>query len=163
QVIRASLSALGRLTRDESPIHLVPILRLLRRLAQESKEKALRTEALALLNRQAGQSFAIEERATDAATLQRAYQPVFAWFEKQHASLARALYDTSDEAPAFWDKVLKSVDWSKGDAIRGETLFQQRACQTCHSGTRALGPDLTGVANRLSREDLFTAIIDPSR
>src|SRR5262249_48477586 len=88
---------------------------------------------------------------------------VFIWFEKEHASFARALYDTTDEDPAVWDKLLKSVDWSKGDAIRGENLFQQRACQTCHSGTRALGPALTGVANRLARADLLNAIIDPSR
>src|SRR5207302_2544431 len=67
------------------------------------------------------------------------------------------------EDPAVWDSLLRSVDWHKGDARRGEVLFRTRACQTCHAGSRALGPDLSGVANRFSRDDLFTAIIYPSR
>ena len=33
----------------------------------------------------------------------------------------------------------------------------------CHSGSSRIGPDLTGVAGRFSRDDLFTAIISPSR
>ncbi|TMQ29273.1 MAG: c-type cytochrome, partial [Planctomycetota bacterium] len=85
------------------------------------------------------------------------------WFTKQHPDLARALHEEGDDDPAVWNKLLAAVDWSKGDALRGEAIFRQRACQTCHTGSRALGPDLTGVATRFSRDDLMTAIIYPSR
>src|SRR5262249_26775073 len=112
---------------------------------------------------QSGQGFNIAEKGSDAVALKDAYRATFSWFEKQHPSLSRALYETGDQDPAVWDKLLKQVDWSKGDAARGEVLFRDRACQPCHAGPRALGPDLTGIATRLSREDLFTAIIDPSR
>ena len=57
---------------------------------------------------------------------------------------------------------LERVDWSTGDAGRGAKVFRDRGCQTCHAGPRSLGPDLTGVTDRLSRDDLFTAIVAPS-
>src|SRR5262249_54074826 len=77
----ACLAALEQLPRDESPRNFVPLLRLLRRSLGEAKEKPLRARALALLNRQSGERFAVTEPA-DAAGLRTAYQPVFAWFEK---------------------------------------------------------------------------------
>ena len=36
-------------------------------------------------------------------------------------------------------------------------------CAACHSGAQALGPDLRGVTGRFSRDDLFTAILQPGR
>jgi putative heme-binding domain-containing protein len=42
-------------------------------------------------------------------------------------------------------------------------VYQRRNCFACHSGSRRLGPELTGIAQRFSRDDLFTAIIDPSK
>jgi putative membrane-bound dehydrogenase-like protein len=163
EVVRACLLALERLPRDTSATNLVPVLRLLRRLEQEPREKALRAQVLALTARQTGQAFALQEKGTDTAVLKRTYQPVFRWFEEHNPQLVRALNDADEDDPAVWDKFLKTVDWDKGDAIRGESLFRSRACQTCHAGTRALGPDLTGVTRRFSRPDLFTAIIFPSR
>jgi putative membrane-bound dehydrogenase-like protein len=163
QVVHASLSALEALPRDPSPKNLVPLLRLLRRLQQEPREGRVRTQTVALIVRQAGRPFSIKEETTDAAALKRTYLPVFQWFEKQHPTLVRALNDTGSEDPAVWDQLLKRVNWKEGDAVRGEALFRNRACQTCHAGARALGPDLTGVTSRFSREDLFTAIIYPSR
>ena len=55
------------------------------------------------------------------------------------------------------------MDWSAGDGKRGAAVFQRKSCYRCHGETRRLGPDLTGVAQRFSRDDLFTAIIDPSK
>ena len=57
---------------------------------------------------------------------------------------------------------LKRVDWSKGETARGLAVYRDRGCQTCHEAARALGPDLAGVTNRMSRDDLFTAIAAPS-
>jgi putative heme-binding domain-containing protein len=55
------------------------------------------------------------------------------------------------------------VNWKGGDVTRGAGLFQQRGCQTCHSGSTPLGPDLGGIADRFSPVDLFNAIIFPNR
>jgi putative membrane-bound dehydrogenase-like protein len=163
QVLNACLTALDQLPRDDTPRNLLPLLRLLRRLEQEPKERALRRHVLALLVRQSAKPFAIDEGATDSTSLKRTYAPVYTWFTKQHPDLASALHEDGDDDPAVWNKLLAAVDWSKGDAVRGEAIFRQRACQTCHTGSRALGPDLTGVATRFSRDDLMTAIIYPSR
>ncbi len=163
QVLRVCLSALQSLPRDPTAQAMVPILRLLRRLEQEPKEWVLRKQALALLMRQAGVTFDVHEGARDTVRLKQAYEPVFRWFGQQYPSLAKAVHESNGEDPAVWERLLKTVDWSGGDAARGEQIFRTRACQTCHTGSRALGPDLTGVTSRFSRDDLFTAIIYPSR
>src|SRR5205823_4648641 len=141
---------------------LVPAYRLLRRLLLEPKEAVLRKQMLALLSRQSGESFSIPETKADPVALKQAYRPVFEWFERQHPSLAGLLQTDGNEDPAVWKKLLASVIWEKGDAKRGEAVFRNRACLTCHSGPSRLGPDLNGVASRFNRDDLFTAIIYPS-
>jgi putative heme-binding domain-containing protein len=55
------------------------------------------------------------------------------------------------------------VDWSAGDRERGGAVFSKASCASCHSGAQALGPDLRGVGGRFSRDDLFTAILQPSK
>lgn len=62
-----------------------------------------------------------------------------------------------------WKTQLEQVDWSAGIAERGKLAFQKRSCIKCHAGTSPLGPDLAGAAARFSREDLFAAILDPSK
>jgi putative heme-binding domain-containing protein len=62
-----------------------------------------------------------------------------------------------------WERRLAGLNWAAGKAERGRQVFQQASCASCHSGGQALGPDLRGVANRFSRADLFTAILQPSR
>src|SRR5262249_14638443 len=59
--------------------------------------------------------------------------------------------------------ILTQAAWDKGDRERGRLLYEKRGCTQCHGGRSALGPDLAGVADRFSREDLFTAILLPSR
>ena len=62
-----------------------------------------------------------------------------------------------------WKKRLAGLTWSEGDVERGRQVFAKASCATCHSGTQALGPDLLGVTGRFSRDDFFTAILQPSR
>ena len=59
--------------------------------------------------------------------------------------------------------MLRDVNWSKGDIDRGSEIYNRRACAQCHSVSGSLGPDLSGVTNRFSKDDLFTAIAIPSR
>jgi putative heme-binding domain-containing protein len=52
------------------------------------------------------------------------------------------------------------------DLDRGKALFRGALCSQCHRfGTagKPSGPDLTAVAARFGRQDLLTAIIDPSK
>jgi putative membrane-bound dehydrogenase-like protein len=163
QVVRAALSALAALPRDPNPEGLVPPLRLLRRLLLEPKEADLRSRALDLVNRQAGESLSVRETATDPKALKETYRPVFDEFARRHPELAAALNASDEEDPGAWSERLKAVDWSQGRADLGEAIFRARSCQGCHSGPRALGPDLGGVTRRFSRDDLFAAILFPSR
>jgi putative membrane-bound dehydrogenase-like protein len=162
-VVSACLTALERLPPDGSARNLVPVLRLLRQLEQEPREARLRGRVLALLVRQTGRQFPVKEQHDQVTALRHCYQPIFDWFAKEHPEFGAALNDTGDEDPAAWARLLGGVDWSKGHAARGEAFFRARSCATCHTGTRALGPDLAGVTTRFSRDDLFTAIIYPSR
>jgi putative heme-binding domain-containing protein len=71
------------------------------------------------------------------------------------------------ESPAptltVWNERLAKVDWDSGDTERGREVADRLACTVCHSGARALGPDLAGISGRFSREDLLTSILEPSR
>ena len=149
--------------RDAVPSRLAPLVRLLRQLTLEPKERETRARVCALLARQTGRPFAFTENGDDPAALKRVYEPVFAWFQKEHPKLAAAAEGNGDADPAAWTKLLRTVPWEKGDAGRGEALFRARACATCHTGTTRLGPDLTAVTSRFSRADLFDAVIYPSR
>ncbi|MCG3198609.1 MAG: c-type cytochrome [Candidatus Omnitrophica bacterium] len=64
---------------------------------------------------------------------------------------------------ADWRARLAKIDWESGDAARGEEVYTRIGCASCHSQGKGIGPDLRGVSRRFSREDLFTAILDPSR
>lgn len=56
---------------------------------------------------------------------------------------------------------------AKDDPSRGEALFRARAgCAACHAVSGAggkIGPDLKGLAKRLSRNEIYGAIDAPSR
>jgi len=55
---------------------------------------------------------------------------------------------------------------AKGNAERGAVLFREALCTRCHrAGARgpAVGPDLTYVGNRFSRQDLLGSILTPSK
>jgi putative membrane-bound dehydrogenase-like protein len=153
---KISIEALEKLPRDENPKHLVPLLRLLRRLTLEPKQGPQRQQAAALIARQSGRSFDLTEGATDPQALKKTYQPVFDAFASLKGELdAGGAVDVAG--------LLKPVPWDQGDAARGQEVFRARGCQTCHAVQGALGPNLAGAAARFSREDLFEAIANPSR
>lgn len=62
-----------------------------------------------------------------------------------------------------WKQRLDGIEWTKGNAAKGEVLFHRKNCYRCHVDSRRLGPDLAGAAQRFSIHDLFVAIVDPSR
>jgi putative heme-binding domain-containing protein len=162
QVVRLCLQALEQLPRDEDPNHMVPLLRLLNRLLSEPGEKSLRRAVVSLFARQSGEPAFVREEGVDLPSLRRAYGPMFDEFTQRHRDLAAALNGDDEDFDA-WKTALGAVDWTTGDAARGEVVFRAKSCQTCHAGPSRIGPDLAGVANRLSRDDLLAAIVAPSR
>jgi cytochrome c551/c552 len=84
---------------------------------------------------------------------------VFDWFEREHPTLAGSLSGSGEDDLASWRERLKAVEWDRGVAKRGEAIFRARACETCHTGVKALGPDLSGVTGRFSRDDLVAATL----
>jgi putative heme-binding domain-containing protein len=154
--------ALERLPRDASPENLVPLITRLRASLAEPKESVGRGALFDLIERQSGQKFETRVHKMDPRSLAAAYRPVFDWFAKVHPEQAKRLNQVSDEEQAL-RKALPMVNWSGGDVERGRKLYRERSCLACHSATTRIGPDLAGVTKRFSREDLLTAIVNPSR
>jgi putative membrane-bound dehydrogenase-like protein len=100
--------------------------------------------------------------APSGAEEKPSYQRWENWLIKEHPNLADRLTDATANL-AIWQKRLSEISWQSGDAIRGSTVYQRLSCAQCHSGNARLGPELDAVARRFSREDLFTAILDPNR
>lgn len=156
----ACASALLQLPRGTSTRALAPAFRQLRALLDQPKEDALRAKLVELLARDSGQPVKPQESGAD---LRRAYQPVVEWFTAKYPGLAREADSDDRDDPLKWNSFYKTVAWQAGNVARGEALFSRRGCQVCHVGPQPIGPDLSGVASRLSPTDLFNTIIFPSR
>jgi len=71
------------------------------------------------------------------------------------------------------DAIAESLTGTKGEAGRGRSIIANRQvglCLLCHSGPfpeerfqGTIGPDLNGVASRLSEGQIRLRIVDPSR
>ncbi len=157
-VVELAAKSLVKLSGEATPKELAAALTSLRRHCSAPKEKAARTALADLLVKWSGQSIAV----TETGDLVKAYAPWFEWFAKTYPAAAKQLLGGDEDTAAFL-KRLPSIAWDSGDAKRGQQLYEERACHRCHSTSTRIGPDLTGVASRLSREDLFIAILDPSR
>jgi putative heme-binding domain-containing protein len=162
ETLKASLAGLLEMPQGIPAKELVPILARLRASFSEPKEVAIRRQIVAVLNQHMGQRFRISDGENDAKTTALNYRPVFAWFEKAHPEEAKRLSAAGDDEATI-RKLLPTVNWEAGNVERGRTLYRDRGCQTCHGGSMRLGPDLKGVARRLSRDDLLTSILNPSR
>jgi putative heme-binding domain-containing protein len=114
------------------------------------------------VNHEAAQNFLVAERGPDRASLEQEYGPVFNWFRHSFPALARQL---DPEAAGLTPKalaLLASAPWSQGNAQRGAARFVEWRCHGCHAPPNALGPDLAGVAGRLSLTNVILAIVNPS-
>lgn len=151
-ILRHSLTALEKLPAGQEKSRDSEVLALIRALAQvPEKQTELRTAVVRRLTTVTGQQFGADRQAW---TL---------WFSKVSPELAARLTNPDGVDVAAWAKRLARLDWTRGDAARGRHVFVKASCATCHSGGQALGPDLAGVGNRFSRDDLFTTLLQPSR
>jgi putative heme-binding domain-containing protein len=163
-VVRASLGALLKLPPDFTGTNLVAPLKLLQKTLGEPAEQPQRAQLVTLIGTSLKHEFQITEPLNaDAVALQKTYQPVFDFVGGKYPGLLRAMSAEDQDDPLKWAANLKQVAWARGDAKRGAEIFAARACATCHGGAAPIGPDLAGVGQRLSPEDLMYAIVFPSR
>jgi putative membrane-bound dehydrogenase-like protein len=150
--IGTCLGALEKLPPPTEGAELLVIVRCLQRLPEGKEGDALRERVGKYLERITGQEKIGADRKRWAD-----------WFAKKYPALAPRLDGADGVDVAAWRKRLGALDWSAGDAQRGQAVFVKASCAAFHSGTQALGPDLHGVTGRFSRDDLFTAILLPSK
>lgn len=148
--VSVCLEALDRLSAKADMEEVQDLLLALGRVPPEKAHDPLRDRILTRLRSATGQKF---ESADDWRV----------WYIRTYPDKAARLADPDGVDVAAWDKRLAKIDWSMGDAERGRQIFVKASCATCHSGSRALGPDLAGVGKRFSRADILTAIIRPSK
>jgi putative heme-binding domain-containing protein len=150
--VRRCLIALEQLPRQKDPATMLALVQSLRRLPEGKAEKVLAGSLAGYLHKLTGQEKLGSDKERWAS-----------WFRTTYPRLANRLGNEEGVDVAGWDKRLAALDWSQGEAGRGQTIFLKANCASCHSGAQALGPDLRGVAGRFSRADLFTAILQPSK
>ncbi len=146
------LDALEKLPPPNDGADLLVIVRSMQRLPDGKEGDALRGRIGKYLERITGQEKMGGDRKRWAE-----------WFVKTYPALAPRLEGADGVDVAGWRKRLAALDWSAGDAGRGQAIFVKTSCAACHSGAQALGPDLHGITGRFSRDDLFTAILLPSK
>lgn len=149
ETVRVCLAALEKLApRADGPTALA-LVRCLRLLPDGREGDQLRKQCSDLLAKLSGRGLGLDKAKWSD------------WLAATYPDLAQQLGDGVDVAA--WRKRLSAVDWAKGDAERGRAVYAKASCAACHSGSQAMGPDLMGVAGRFSRDDLFTAILQPSK
>jgi putative heme-binding domain-containing protein len=151
-VASQSLAALEKLNPRKDADTLVALVRALRLLPDGKEEDRLRTAFGAYLGRLTGEKL--------PATDKQAWTD---WLKRTHPKEAAGLGGEDGVDAEAWAKRLAGVDWKSGDVERGKVVFTRASCAACHSGSQAMGPDLQGVAGRFSRDDLFTAVVRPSK
>ena len=164
EVLEACLEALAKLGPAKDAKEQAALVSCLRRLGGEKNERPARDKVVSMLRLNTGQNFGFKLGDPDLKNAQsEAVGRWTDWLVTTHPNEAGALSGAGDVELIAMQELLSFVDWDAGNADSGRRVFEKRSCVQCHGGRSALGPDLTGVAGRFSRDDLFTAIIDPNR
>ncbi len=160
-VVETAAVALRSIGGEASTPEMATALRRLREFCADAKYVNSRRALSSLMSAWSRQKIQIKE--TNGGDLVQGYQPWFDWFAEAHADAVDLLSGFGGASAAEWQKRLAAIDWSAGDTERGREAYDRRSCAKCHGGSARLGPDLAGITGRLSRDDLFAAIVDPSR
>ncbi|MFN9718671.1 MAG: HEAT repeat domain-containing protein, partial [Planctomycetota bacterium] len=158
--VEACLKALTKLPRSNDAAEQFSLLSAARRLMNDDREFGLREMAMRLLQNNTGQSLQFVFGQEGHKPQPEAMQAWQDWLTQRYPDFRPV---NADDAARTILASLDDVPWDQGDLERGRKLFERLSCAKCHGGRRALGPDLTGVARRFSRDDLFAAIVDPNR
>ncbi len=160
-VTACSAEALAALGAQAEGAEISAAVVALRRSCAVPEQRDARAALVRLLTNWSGKRFDVEERK--GLDLLAAYRPWFAWFESAYPTEAARLKVQGGADVKAWAARLAKIDWPTGEAKRGKKVFEAVTCHRCHTGGARLGPELTGAAGRFARDDLFVAIVDPSR
>ena len=163
EVQTACLSALEKLGPDDQPKEQIALIKALRRLGADEVEYVAREQVVKLLQRNNNRSFPFVMGKSGHRPQPEAIDLWTKWIAFRFKDEVAAEFGGDDVELTQLKTILAESDLDRGDARRGAELFKNRACVQCHNGRSALGPDLGGVTSRFSREDLFIAIVAPSR
>lgn len=163
EVFEACVSALAQLPPSQEPEEQLALIKALRRLGQDQQEFAAREQVVQLLQRNTGHEVPFVFGKDGYKPQPDAVKAWTDWSLKQWPDAAETAFGGGTADASQLQAFLQTVDWSKGDVARGAKLYQTRSCAQCHGGRSALGPDLNGATGRFSIEDLFIAIVQPSR
>ncbi len=163
EVLTACLSALEKLGPGNLPDEQLALLKSLRRLGADEREYAAREVVVALLERNNGQRFPFVTGKPGHRPQPETIAKWTVWCQQKWPTETAAQLGGNDAEFSKLKTTLSEVDWNAGNAARGAELYTKRSCAQCHGAKGALGPDLSGAASRFSKEDLFTAILLPSR
>jgi len=161
EVVAAAAAALGQLEPSGDVAEIMHVLRQLKLACEQQGRQAERIALVQLLQKLTGVNLMVADAASTDP--RQTYQGWFDWFAKEHAEAAAQYNQLTAQDGQDWQQRLEQIDFATGDVHRGLAVFQKKACHRCHQGGSRLGPDLAGAAGRFSREDLFAAIIEPSR
>ncbi|MBI5757471.1 MAG: c-type cytochrome [Planctomycetales bacterium] len=165
EILDTCVTALEKLEEKKDPEELVGLVKTLRRLGEDKAEFPLRERVAKLLQRNAGvgEDFGYVLGEDGHKPQPEAVEKWTEWVSQEYPDEAAKQLGGGGATLAELRKQLSDVPWEGGDAERGQKLYTTRSCAQCHAGGKGLGPDLSGVAGRFSRDDLFTAIVLPSR
>jgi putative heme-binding domain-containing protein len=150
-LVRISAHALIQLPAEAKPDVYVPAVKALRRFPDDKPNAAVRSELIALLQKYSGEKIGADAKAWTA------------WVVKNDPASEKPLNASDGYDATAWGKRLAGIEWAKGDATRGRTAFTKATCAACHDGGSAVGPSLLGISKRFGRDDLLTAILQPSK
>ncbi|MDA1161691.1 MAG: HEAT repeat domain-containing protein [Planctomycetota bacterium] len=163
EVLEACLAALAKLSASSKGVENVALVRCLRRLGTEKNEATARRMVVEVLRRNSNREFGFAMNAPFTEPQSGAINAWTKWAIGAFPDEATALTSNADSNSAAVRELLLQTNWSTGNAARGLKIFNARSCIQCHGSGQALGPDLAGAAKRFSRDDLFTAIVNPDR
>ncbi len=163
EVQTACLTALDKLGPSDNPREQIAVVKALRRVGTDEGEFVAREQVVELLERNNKQKFPFVTGKAGHRPQPETVEKWTKWVEIRFKEEAASEFGSNNQELSQLKSILDETDWSSGDVTRGAELFTRRACLQCHNGRSALGPDLAGVASRFSREDVFTAIVAPSR
>jgi putative membrane-bound dehydrogenase-like protein len=157
RTVRMAADALLKLAAKPTPADMAAAVSAMRQFSRDKQYD----DANAALDRLLA-AWTSQQASPRSVAVDQRYQRWSTWLTETHPDLAKKLQSPSADF-ASWSKRLSGIAWDQGDAARGKKAFERRSCARCHTGHSRLGPDLAGIGRRFSRDDLFTAIVDPSR